>query len=52
VVHALDPVGGSSEDSAPRSHAEIGMAGIGTSPSKPGMGEIKLSKSYIKEIKI
>jgi hypothetical protein len=51
-VLALDPVEGSSGDSLLGSQGEIGMAGIGTSPSNLGMGEIKLSKSYIQEIKI
>jgi hypothetical protein len=44
---ALDLEGGSSEDLLPGSRAEFGMAGIGTSPSNAGMGEIKLSKSCI-----
>jgi hypothetical protein len=51
-VLALDPARGSSKGSVPGSHAEIGMAEIRTSPSKPGMGKIKLSKSCIKQIKI
>jgi hypothetical protein len=49
---ALDPVEGSSEDSVPGSWADIGMVGIGMSISNAGMGEMKLSKSYIQEIKI
>jgi hypothetical protein len=51
-VLALDPVEGSSEDSAPGSQAEIEMAGIGMSPSNPKIGEMKLSYSCIQEIKI
>jgi hypothetical protein len=46
-VLALEPVGGSLKDSTPGSRAKIGMARIGTSPSNPGMGEMKLSKSCI-----
>jgi hypothetical protein len=49
---ALDPTQGFSEGSAAGSLADIGMAGIEMSPSNPGMGEIKLSKSCIQEIKI
>jgi hypothetical protein len=48
----LDPVEGPSEDSVPGSQAEIGMAGIGMSSSNLGIGEIKLSKSCLQEIKI
>jgi hypothetical protein len=51
-VPALDPVEGSSEDSVPGSWAEIGMAGIGMSPSNPGIGEMKISRSCIQEIMI
>jgi hypothetical protein len=39
---ALGPAEGSSEDSASGSRVDIRMAGIGMSPSNPGMGEIKL----------
>jgi hypothetical protein len=46
-VPAPDPVEGSWEDSTPGSHVEIGIVGIGVSPSNPRMGEIKLSKSCI-----
>jgi hypothetical protein len=49
VLHLVE---GSLVDSVPGSRAEIGMAEIGMSPSNPGMGEIKLSKSCIQEIKI
>jgi hypothetical protein len=49
---ALDPTEGSLEDSALGSRAKIRVAGIWTSPTNPGMGEIKLSKSCIQEIKI
>jgi hypothetical protein len=49
---ALGTAEGSSEESTPRSWADIRMAGIGMSPSNPGMGKIKLSKSCIQEIKI
>jgi hypothetical protein len=51
-VLALDPTEGSSEDSVPGSWADIGMAGIGMSPSNPGMGEIMMSRSCIQEIKM
>jgi hypothetical protein len=44
---ALDLVEGFLEDSAPGSRAEIGMAGIGMSPSNLGIGKLKLSKSCI-----
>jgi hypothetical protein len=37
--------------SPPGQQAEMGIAGIGMSPSKPGMGEMKLSKSCIRTIK-
>jgi hypothetical protein len=46
-VPAPDPVEGPSEDSTPGSRAETGMAGIKISPLNLGMGEVKLSKSYI-----
>jgi hypothetical protein len=49
---ALGLVGGSLKDSTPGSRADIRMPGIGMSPSYPGMGEMKLSKSYIQEIGI
>jgi hypothetical protein len=38
---------GSLTDSSPGGQAKTGMAGNGMSPSKPEMGEIKLSKAYI-----
>jgi hypothetical protein len=44
---ALDLVEGSSMASPLGGRAEIGIAGIGMSSSKPGMGAMKLSKSYI-----
>jgi hypothetical protein len=37
--------------SPPGEQAETGIAGIGMSPSKPGIGEMKLSKSCIRTIK-
>jgi hypothetical protein len=46
-----DPEEGSWEDSAPGLRAEIGMTRIGISPSNPGMGEIKLSKSCVQQPK-
>jgi hypothetical protein len=49
---ALDLAEGSSKDSARGSRAKIGMAGIGISPSNPGIIKMKLSKSCIQEIKI
>jgi hypothetical protein len=48
---AQDLVERSWEDSALGSRADIGMAGIRMSPSNPGMDKIKLSMSYIQEIK-
>jgi hypothetical protein len=36
----------------PGSQIDIGMAGIEMSPSNPGMGQMKLSKSCIQEIGI
>jgi hypothetical protein len=42
---------GSSMASPLGGRAETGIAGIGMSPSKPGIGEIKLSKSCIRTIK-
>jgi hypothetical protein len=51
-VLALDPAEGSSKDSAPGSQAKFWMARIGMSPPNLGIGEIKLSKSCIQEIKI
>jgi hypothetical protein len=51
-VLALDPAEGSSEDLAPGSRANIGMAGIGMSPSNLGIGEIMMSRSCIQEIKM
>jgi hypothetical protein len=49
---ALELVEGSLVDSAQGSWVEIGMAGIGMSPSNLGIGEMTLSKTYIQEIKI
>jgi hypothetical protein len=46
-VLALAPVEESLMDSPLGSRAEIGMAGIRMSPSKPGRGEMKLSKASI-----
>jgi hypothetical protein len=51
-VPSLVPGGGSLEDSVLGSWAEIGMARIGMSPSNLGTGEIKLSRSYIQEIRV
>jgi hypothetical protein len=48
---ALDPTEGSSMASPPGGRAEMGIAGIGMSPSKSGMGEIKLSRSYVRTVK-
>jgi hypothetical protein len=48
---ALDAVEGSSMALPPGERAEMGMAEIGMSPLKLGMGEIKLSKSCIRTIK-
>jgi hypothetical protein len=45
-------VEGSLADSSPGDRAETEMVGIRTSPSKPGMGEIKLSKACIQTNKI
>jgi hypothetical protein len=49
VREALGPdsVEGPWEVSTSGSRSETGMAGIGISPSKHGIGEIKLSRSYI-----
>jgi hypothetical protein len=44
---SLDPVEGPWDDYTPGSRVETGMVGIRISPSNPGMGEEKLSKSYI-----
>jgi hypothetical protein len=44
---ALTPAEESLVDSSPGGWAKIGMAGFGMSPSKPGMGEMKLSKACI-----
>jgi hypothetical protein len=44
---ALAPTTGSLVGSSPGGRAKIGMAGIGMSPLKPGMGEIKLFKACI-----
>jgi hypothetical protein len=49
---ALAPSKGSLTDSSLGGRAKTGMVRIGTSPSKPGMGEIKLSKAYIQKNKI
>jgi hypothetical protein len=43
---------GSSEESALGSWAKTGVVGIGTSPSNLGIDEVKLSKSYIQEIRV
>jgi hypothetical protein len=50
-TQALDPVEGSSVATSLGRWAEMGIAEIGMSPSKPGMGEIKLSESSIQTIK-
>jgi hypothetical protein len=47
----LAPVEGSSMASPLGGWAEMGIAQIGMSPSKLGIGEMKLSKSYIRTIK-
>jgi hypothetical protein len=47
----LDPVEGSSMASPPGEQVMMGIAIIGMSTSKPGMGEMKLSKSFIRTIK-
>jgi hypothetical protein len=44
---ALTLAEGSLVDSSPGDWPETGMAGIRMSPSKPGMGEMKLSKACI-----
>jgi hypothetical protein len=49
---ALHSAEGSSMASPPGGRAEIGIAGIGMSPLKSEMGEMKLSKSCIRTIKI
>jgi hypothetical protein len=49
---ALDLAEGSLEDSVLGSWAKIKTAGIEMSPSNPGIGEIKLSKSCIQKIKV
>jgi hypothetical protein len=49
---ALAPVEGSLSASSPGGWAETGIAGIGISPSKLGMGEMKLSKACIQTIKV
>jgi hypothetical protein len=46
-VPALAPVEGSLVGSSLGDHAETEIVRIGMSPSKPGMGEIKLSKACI-----
>jgi hypothetical protein len=43
---------GSIEDSTPGLWSDIELAGIRMSPSNPGMGEMKLSKSCIQVIGI
>jgi hypothetical protein len=48
---ALDAAEGSSMALPPGERAEMGMAEIGMSPLKLGMGEMKLSKSCIRTIK-
>jgi hypothetical protein len=50
-VPALDPVEGPSMASLPGGRAKMGIVEIVISPSKPGMGEMKLSKSSIPTIK-
>jgi hypothetical protein len=47
----LDPVEGSSMASPPGEQVMTRIAVIGMSTSKPGMGEMKLSKSFIRTIK-
>jgi hypothetical protein len=49
---ALALVEGSLSASPPGGWAESGIAGIEMSPSKPRMGEKKLSKAYIQTIKV
>jgi hypothetical protein len=49
---ALAPVEGSLSASPPGGWAESGIARIEMSPSKPRMGEKKLSKAYIQTIKV
>jgi hypothetical protein len=44
---ALGPTDESSVDSPLKVRAKIGIAGIGISPSKLGIGEIKLFKAFI-----
>jgi hypothetical protein len=44
---APTPMEGSFVDSSPGGRAKTGMTGIGMSPSKLGMGEMKLSKSRV-----
>jgi hypothetical protein len=44
---ALAPAEGSLTDSSPGGQVKIGMARIEMSPSRLGMGEIKLSKACI-----
>jgi hypothetical protein len=51
-VLALASVEGSLSASPPRGWAETGIAGIRMSPSKPGMGEMKLSKAWIQTNKV
>jgi hypothetical protein len=47
----LDPAEWSSMALPPREWVKTRIAKIGMSPSKPGMGEMKLSKSFIRTIK-
>jgi hypothetical protein len=51
-VLVLAPVDGSLVTSSLGGWAETGMAGIGMSPSKPGIGEMKLSSACIQTNKI
>jgi hypothetical protein len=46
-VITLASTDGSLIGSSPGGRFKIGMAGIRISPSKPGMGEMKLSNAYI-----
>jgi hypothetical protein len=49
---ALALVEGSLSASPPRGWAGTGTVGIGMSPSKPGMGQMKLSKARVQAIKV
>jgi hypothetical protein len=50
-VPALPPAVGPLMTLPPGGQAETGITGIEMSPSKPGIGEMKLSKSCIQTIK-